>query len=511
MAGSRGLEVTRVLLQLAGAEVVGAVGFRPKHADMPVDRQRERAKRVRRSLETLGPFYVKVGQMLSTRPDMIPPIMIEELENLHDKVAIAPFSDFEPVLHEDLGANWRSMFKEIETEKPLGAASLAQVYQVTLKNGKDAVVKIQRPGIKPMMLSDMKLLKRVARRIGTMAPDFNSVIDIEAMLTIIFGAMEPELDFTLEAQNMEDARDACEEFEHITVPEVIFATPRVLVQSMAPGKSIAMVDRDEFSQQEREAIGRDLMAFFFQGFFTRRMFHADPHPGNVFVAPGEKATIIDWGMVGRLDRRLSMILVLVFLNMAQSDGQGVAKAWIELGRATPRADIQAFATDVAGFIPKIAGASMESLNFGVSLSTLLQFATRRGIQTTPIIAIVGKSFANLEGSIRCLAPELKIVEVFEDEAKDILMSLVRETLSPEHAARVAMEQMIAVSTAPEQARTILRDLSNREFVVQVGSAEVKRSLAQNRADKRSRAMRRTLIGVAGAAILYDRSRRLHAR
>jgi ubiquinone biosynthesis protein len=511
MTGSRAREVTRVLLNLAGAEVVGAVGFRPKRGDMPLDRQKERAKRVRRAMETLGPFYVKVGQMLSTRPDMIPPVMIEELENLHDKVAITPFSDFEPVLEEDLGANWRSMFKEIETEKPLGAASLAQVYRVKLRNGRDAVVKIQRPGIKPVMLSDMKLLKRVGRRIGKMAPDFNAVIDIEAMLTVIFGAMEPELDFTLEAENMEEARDACEEFEHITVPEVIFATPRVLIQSMAPGKSIAMVDRDEFSPQEREAIGRDLMAFLFQGYFTRRMFHADPHPGNVFVAPGEKATIIDWGMVGRLDRRLSMIILLVFLNIAQTDGPGVAKAWIELGRATPRADIQAFGSDIAGFIPKVVGASMENINFGVTLSTLLQFATKRGIQTTPIAAIMGKSFANLEGSVRYLAPELRLVDVFEDEVKDILMSLVRETLSPEHAARIAMEQMIAVSTAPEQARSILRDLSNREFVLQVGSAEVKRSLAQDRADKRSRAMRRTLIGVAGAAILYDRSRRLHAR
>jgi ubiquinone biosynthesis protein len=508
MAGSRTREVARVLVQLAGAEVVGVAGFRPKHRDEPLDRELQRAKRVRRALETLGPFYVKVGQMLSTRPDMIPPIMIEELENLHDKVAVAPFADFEPVLAEDLGANWRSMFKQIDTEKPLGAASLAQVYRVTLKNGRDAVVKIQRPGIKTMMLEDMKMLRRVARRVGKMAPDFNAVVDLEAMLSVIFGAMEPELDFTLEAQNMEGAGDACEEFQHLTVPEVIFATPRVLIQSMAPGKSIATVDREEFSEEERKAIGRDLFAFLFQGYFVERMFHADPHPGNIFVAPGEKATIIDWGMVGRLDRRISMIILLVFLNMAQKDGPGVAKAWIELGRATSRADIQAFSNDLSAFVPKVAGASMENLNFGVTLSSLLQFATKRGIQTNPIAAIMGKSFANLEGSVRCLAPELRLIDVFEDEVKGILMNLVQETLSPENAARTAMEQMIAVSTAPEQARTILRDLSNREFVFQVGSFEGKRSRSQDRADQRARAMRRTLLSVAGAAIVYDRTRRL---
>jgi ubiquinone biosynthesis protein len=151
---------------------------------------------------------------------------------------------------------------------------------------------------------------------------------------------------------------------------------------------------------------------------------------------------------------------------------------------------------------------MENLNFGVTLSRLLQFATKRGIQTNPIAAIMGKSFANLEGAVRCLAPELRLIDVFEDEVKGILMNLVQETLSPENAARAAMEQMIAVSTAPEQARTILRDLSNREFVFQVGSFEGKRSRSQDRADQRARAMRRTLLGVAGAAILYDRTRRL---
>ncbi|MGO9158259.1 ABC1 kinase family protein [Mycobacterium sp.] len=512
MAGSRAQAITRVLLQLAGAEVVGSVGgsvgFRAKGADESLDRQRQRAKRVRRALETLGPFYIKVGQMMSTRPDMVSPIMIEELENLHDRVAISPFSDFESVLEEDLGANWRSMFKEIDIDKPLGAASLAQVYRIKLKNGKDAVAKIQRPGIKPVVLNDMKLLRRLTRRIAKVAPDFNAVMDLEAMLNVLFDAMEPELDFSLEAKNMEDAQEALEEFEHITVPEVIFATPRVLIQSLAPGKSIDEIDRDEFTEEERKAIGTDLLALMFHGYFVERTFHADPHPGNIFVAPGEKASLIDWGMVGKLDKRLSTTVLLVFASMAALDGPSTSTAWIEMGRATPWADLQGFTADVSEFLPKVIGVDMEHLNFGVSLSTLLKFASKRGIQTPPVISIMGKSLANIDGSVRCIAPELVITDVLDDAMKDIMMALARETLTPETAALFALHSMIGVYTIPEQARSILRDLSTRGLVLQVGSFQAKRSRVEDRADRR---VRRSLAGVAGAAILFEYYRRQHQR
>jgi ubiquinone biosynthesis protein len=432
--------------------------------------RRERARNIRRALEQLGPFYIKVGQILSTRPDLVSASVISELEKLHDKVSVAPFSQFEGVLSDELGADWRRRFRSIEIESP-GTASLAQVYHARLRNGAPVVVKIQRPDIRPTVLADMAVLRKAARLAARAAPRFNAVIDIESMLEVIFDSMEPELDFTAEARNMETVRANVERFRHLTVPQVLHATPRVLVQSVAAGVSIREVDRSAFSVKERTAIGRDLLALMYRGYFVDRVFHADPHPGNIFVAPGQPASLIDWGMVGRIDRRTSMLLVLVLLALARNDGLGLSKAWIEMGRATPWADISGFTTDMALLVPKIATASLQELNFGVTLAAVLKRSTSRGIQTAPMISMLGKSFGNIEGSVRYLAPELSIVEVFEDELRGVMFDLVTDFLSEQQAAHTALEIMIGSTTIVDQLRGVMRDLSNRELTIQTGATD----------------------------------------
>jgi ubiquinone biosynthesis protein len=497
--------VTRVLGQLVGDEVGRVVGLRRSAGRAAADLEeldQQRARNVRLALERLGPFYIKVGQILSTRPDFVPPSMIAELAELHDHVSPSPFSDFEEVLVEDLGPDWKLRFMDIDTVTPLGTASLAQVYRVTLPDGKPAVVKIQRPGVRQIVLQDMAILRKAARLVARAAPRFNAVIDIESMLGIIFDAMEPEYNFIAEARNMDRARPIVQRFKHLTVPDVLLATPRVLVQSLAPGVSIGDADRDAFTAAERNAIGRDLLALMYRGYFVDHIFHADPHPGNIFVAPGEKASLIDWGMVGRIDRRTSMLLVLALVTLAQNDGYGLAKAWIEMGRATPWAQTAAFCTDMAALVPKVSTASLEDLNFGVTLTAVLQRATKRGIQTSPMISILGKSFSNIEGSVRYLAPELSMVEVFQAELRAIMRELICQFLSEEQAARTVMELMIGATEVTNQVRGLLRDVSNRDLILQLGEDGHRGHPFTGR----SKATDRALLGM-GAAALWLLSRR----
>nr|BFE78234.1 hypothetical protein GCM10020093_008350 [Planobispora longispora] len=340
---------------------------------------------------------------------------------------------------------------------------------MVLPGGRRAVLKIQRPDIRSLVLDDMAMMRRAARLVARCFPDFNAVIDVETMLVVIFDAMEAELDFTVEAANMRRARQLVKEFEYLDVPEVIWATPKVLVQSLAPGRSIREVDRQSLPDKQRVGIGRDLLAFMYRGYFVDRFFHADPHPGNILVAPGEKAHLIDWGMVGRVDRRMSMTMMTVLLSLAHNDGPGLARAWMELGKATPWADIAGFAGDMAILVPKIATASLEDLDFGVTLTSVLKYSTRRGIQTSPVVSLLGKSFANIEGSVRYLAPELALTEVFEAELREILIRLATESVSEIQAARTAMDLLIGNTLAPEQLRGLMRDVANRDFTVRVGS------------------------------------------
>ncbi|WP_241562398.1 ABC1 kinase family protein [Streptomyces hoynatensis] len=356
MSGARRRLVGRVARELLTAELREAVAKRGE----PGAQAQARARRVREALESLGPFWIKVGQILSTRPDVVPDSMLPELAKLHDHANVLPFSRLEPVLREELGPGWRDRFAELDVTEPLGAASLAQVYRAVLPDGTAAVVKVQRPGVREVMTQDMAFLRRATRLVGRAAPRFSSLIDTEAMLGVIFDAMQPELDFTNEARNMKRAHRLVAGYEHLTVPEVLTATPRVLVQSLAPGTSIRHADPGAFTLDERMAIGRELLSFLYRGFFVDRFFHADPHPGNIFVAPGEPATLIDWGMVGRVDRRTGMLLVLILLNLAQNNGHGLAAAWAELGHATPGAQPGAFMNDMALLVPKIADASLGS-------------------------------------------------------------------------------------------------------------------------------------------------------
>lgn len=508
MSSGRAAYVGKVLGQLAAGEALRTTGLaRRTGQGETLDRQTARARALRQSLESLGPLYVKVGQMLSTRPDLMPEYMIAELAHLHEKVSVRPFVEFEPVLESQLGSDWRRFFRSIETEKPLGCASLAQVYAVTLHSGQPAVVKIQRPGVVGDMLDDMALLEKAVKRLAKRVPDFAEVVDMEAILDVIFSAMRPELDFTIEAANMDEFRPIAERFDTLSVPEVIFVTKQVMVQSLAPGTSIRDVNRDKLPTEKRLAIGKDLLAFNYRSTFVDRIFHADPHPGNVFVTPEGQATLIDFGMVGRLDRGMATSLVLVMLNFSLVDGAGVARSWIELGRPTSWADIPGFAGDMARFIPTVVGASMENLNFGVSLTNVLKFATRRGIQTTPMVALIGKAFANLDGSVRYLSPELSMVDVFRDEFTDLMFEIVEDFLSPEHTIRFAAETALAAMAAPEHARTVMRDMAGRNLTLRTADSPDKRSRREDREDARARSLRRTLLALGAGAVWLERRHR----
>ncbi|MER5784293.1 AarF/UbiB family protein [Streptomyces mobaraensis] len=456
MSGGRARYVARVLGRLLAEEA--------RARRKPGDGAGERARAVREALQDLGPFYIKIGQVLSTRPDFVPPAMLEELATLHDRVSSTPFSDFEPVLAADLGPAWPRLFQAFDTRSPLGAASLAQVYRARLADGTPVAVKVQRPGAQETMDEDMRLLRRAARVLARATPRFTAVVDVPAMLDVLFDAMETETDFRAEAANMRRARQLTEPYEHLTVPRVLMPpTRRVLVQSLAPGTSIRDADPHDFTLAQRTGIGRDLMAFMYHGYFLDRYFHADPHPGNLFVHPGEPAHLIDWGMVGRMDSGTSRSLVLALLTIADNDGAGLAKTWVEMGHPTAWADLAGFRSDISRLVPKITSAALDELDFGVTLTAVLTHSTRRGIRSSPAISLLGKSFANLEGSIRYLCPELSITDVFADNLRTIIFGLARETLSERQAARTALDIMIAAPAALQQTRGVLRTLADQDL------------------------------------------------
>jgi ubiquinone biosynthesis protein len=428
--------------------------------------RQQRAQAIRQTLERLGPLYVKVGQILATRPDLVPQHVIDELEQLNDQANVEPFSLFEPILEQDLGTNWRARFREVHTERPIGSASLAQVYMAETADGRPCVIKIQRPGSTAAVLGDMTVLRKVAWLVSKMAPHFCEVIDLQAMLENLFTVMEAELDFTREARNMKRARKATKGFKRIRIPRVLEATPRVLVQTYAEGVPINRVKAGELTPRQRKQIAHQLMGFMFRCYFVERYFHADPHPGNIIIDPDGRAHLIDWGMLGRVDRGTSAAMLTTLLGMTRSDGAAMARGWMRMGSVTPWSNVSAFIGDVSRIVPHWSGASLAELNYGVALMTLLRYSTDRGIAVSPVVSVLGKSLANMEGSVRCIYPKLKIRSALRKMLDDILRDVTLDSFAPEQAGQALLELLNTLSNAPAQVQASLGDIADRQFALQ---------------------------------------------
>ncbi|MBD9730646.1 AarF/ABC1/UbiB kinase family protein [Streptomyces sp. H28] len=467
MVERRARHTAQVLSRLGMQEVGRATGrLRRRAGRLPEEGlEEQRARAIRQALEQLGPLYVKIGQILSTRPDLVPDPVRQELALLTDRARVRPFHTFVPALEEELGADWRREFASFDTDRPLGAASLAQVYRATRRDGTPCVVKIQRPGSQGVVLGDMTVLRRLTRVIGRMAPDFTEVVDIDAMLDVVFHAMRDELDFTREAANMKAARKAARDYKTIKVPKALVATPRVLVQTMADGDAAHRLKDDELSRKQRKKMAKEFVAYMFKGFFVERTFHADPHPGNVLISPDGRAHVIDWGMVGRIDRSVSAAMLGIMVGLAYNDGPALAQSWVRMGSATPWSDVAGFTADIARFVPHVANASLAELNFGVALTSVLTFSTKRRIQTSPNISVLGKSVANMEGTVRHIHPGLKLGDSIRDVLQDVLFDMARDTVSPEQMAQYGLQALHALTRGPGQGAGVLSDVANRQITL----------------------------------------------
>ncbi|WP_223768041.1 ABC1 kinase family protein [Streptomyces huiliensis] len=421
---------------------------------------------MRRTLEDLGPLYIKVGQILATRPDLVPLYLREELAHLNDQAVVRPFSHFEPVLEQELGTGWQDRFAQVRTERPLGAASLAQVYKATLTDGRQCVLKVRRPGAEQLVHGDMRVLRTVAALIARAAPRFAEVVDVRALLDALFDVMGDELDFTREASNMKAARKLAKDYTRIRVPKVLHATPRVLVQSFADGVPINRVKKEELDPKEAKRIACQLIDYMFRSYFVTGRFHADPHPGNIIISPGRRAYLIDWGMVGRLDRSASVALLGAFLGMACNDGERMARQWIKLGTNTPWSNPAGLVQDLSRIVPRWSEASLAELNFGVALMSLLRYSTRRGVQITPMTSVLGKSVANIEGSVRYIYPELRLSHVLRKVLRGVMRDLVEEELSTERLAQHLLDAQFLVKKSAPQVQAVLEDMSVRQATVQ---------------------------------------------
>jgi ubiquinone biosynthesis protein len=436
------------------------------------------AIRVRLVLEELGPSFVKLGQLLSTRADLLPADVIAELARLQDNVPPLPFSEMQGAIEAELGAPIAELFSRFE-EQPLASASIGQVYRALLKTdaGEVAVVvKAQRPNVERTIDRDIDLLYLFARAVERSMPEARAYTPVR-LVEEFDRAIRAELDFAQEADNAERFAQNFAELSTVRFPTVYrqVSSRKAITLGYFDGRNIF----DAVAQgANAELIAKNAVQIVVKMIFEHGFFHADPHPGNILIMGGASEPVlglVDLGLVGHLSPRLRDRLVDLVIAAGTKDPRGLADALYAIGRPSKKIDRAAYEADVARLADKYLGRKLGDVAFADLIRDLSGAALRYGIETPAELLMVGKALMTVEGIARQLYPTLDVVE----EMRPYLAEIVGSRYSPERITsdmlQIAARFANAASEFPGRADDILEDLRHGRMSIEVRQPNLTRA------------------------------------
>lgn len=424
------------------------------------------------SFEQLGPTFVKLGQLLATRPDLIPGEFSEEFKKLHDQVPGVPFSDIEAILTAHFGAPPGEIFDAFE-EEPMGAASIAQVHRARLKDGSPVVVKVQRPGIERTIKEDLQILKGLADLLERYIPEVRPY-NPRGIVAEFGRSMELETNFVIEANNVRRFSVNFANEPHVKIPQVYsqYTGRRVLVLEALDG--IPLSQRGALEQEgihPEEILKRGLRAYM-KMVYSDGLFHGDLHAGNVLLLKNNQIGLIDFGIVGRLNRKTQNAIANMFLALAEEDYDRLAYLYMDLAPFTERVDVDQFARDIRDLIAPYFGLTMKNVNLGRMLLDTTAVASRHGLVLPTELVMFFKSAVSLEGMARIILKDFDFLSYSLEFAKDLVQVHMEPKRLFSDASVFARDLNSLVSTLPRQVKQVLRRLNDPDFTIQVRSADV---------------------------------------
>ena len=365
-----------------------------------LERGEGRPARLRAAFEELGPTFAKLGQMLSTRPDLIPPEFAEELARLQDDVPPLTEAQVVQVMEEELGVPWEDVFESIDP-KPLAAGTIGQVHRARLEGGHRVVVKVQRPGAAQEIERDLGLLALFAEK-AEGRESLRELVDIPAVVEHLSSSLRRELDFREEAANIVRMREVLQPYPRLAVPGVHeqLSTRRLLVMDEVVGGPL----RDAPAGEARREAARQMLESFYRQVLTDGFFHADPHPGNLLWAD-DRIHLLDLGMVGSLDAESRELLLLLLLAFWRQDGDFLGEVLLMLGESRD-VDLGELQADLRGFIERFHVASLSEIQLGPMIDALVEIAAKHRIRLPAALAMTGKAFGQMQLAVSELDPEL---------------------------------------------------------------------------------------------------------
>jgi len=502
---ARAHEIATVLIRYGFSDLVRRIGLggalekagRALNWRRPAELAHEHTPaRVRRVLEDLGPTFIKLGQVLATRVDLFPPDWIAEFGTLQDAAPAAPIEAILAQLTEDLGQSPETVFTDLQLE-PLAAASLAQVHRARLADGRPVVLKVRRPGIRPLVEADLHLLVRLADIFESEAPDLRRYHLREVVREFTL-SLRRELDFAAECRNAERIAANFAARPEVVIPGIHWAWcgERLNVQDFiegVPGRDLAALAVEGL---DRKLLARRGAAAVLKMMLEDGLFHADPHPGNVFYLPGNRLAFIDFGMVGRLSEARRHEVAVLLYGLVTGDSERVASALLAWQEGDEAADLNRLRRDIDAFVDQYKGVPLKRLKLAAMLSDLMDLLREHGLSLPPELSLLVKAFITLEGMGRQLDPDFDIAA----EAEPLLKEVLLRYRSPAALARRGWQEfgnaIDLIAALPQELGSLLRSARRGKLQLQIDVVSLRHAV-----DQLDRAISRMTIGIVTAALI----------
>jgi ubiquinone biosynthesis protein len=423
-------------------------------------------ERLRLALEELGPAFIKLGQVLSMRPFLVPPEFVRELSKLQDDVSPVEYGQIREVVRRELGREPEELFGSFQ-KKAMASASLAQVHRATTLDGQKVIVKVRRPDVRHVLMQDLSILKDLAGLLVKHLPESRRY-DPVGIVDELERTTRREVDFTNEARNMEIFARNFEEVETVHVPKVYWklSSSRVLTTEMVDGIKISQLERFQEHHLDRRVVARRGGQILLKQIFEDGFFHADPHPGNLFVLPGNVIAPVDYGMVGRLSpemmSQLSELLVAVF----HRDVDELARLYLEMGLVREDIDLVSFKLNLTDLIDKYTGLPLTRIDMRGVMEDLFEISHRYQFRMRSEYMLLARALVTYEEVGRLLDPEYN----FLAEAEPFVQELLKNRFQPQRLLRelvkTGRDLHRLVSIFPREMSSILKKIRRGELAVE---------------------------------------------
>lgn len=447
-------------------------------------------------LEALGPTFIKLGQLLSTRSDLLPQPYLDALARLQDKVEPFSFAIVEDIVSSELGVRLSKAFQSFDNE-PLAAASLGQVHRAVMRDGREVAVKVQRPNIRQTILEDLEAFQEMATLLDRHT-EVGRRFGFQNLLEEFRRTLLRELDYRRESLNLVTLGSNLREYQRLIVPQPIddYSTSRVLTMEYVAGTKITDLSPLARIDIDGQALAEELSRAYLDQILVDGFFHADPHPGNVLITPDGRLALLDLGMVARIDPKRQEQLLKLLLAIADARGHEAADLAIQIGTILEGHDEDRFRREVADLVQSMQGATASQIQVGRIILGMASKAVECGVRPAPELGFLGKALLHLDEIARVLDPDIDPNAIVRRHSDSILRRHMMKRFSPSNLFSSTLEMYDLTQQMPGRLNTLLDNLANNRVQVKVNAFDESRLM-----DNLQKIANRIAVGLVLAALI----------